>query len=57
MPTFIMQERGGRRLIGGTTMSRRKFADYMGDAVLILLGCVMALPFFLVIAAPFVGGS
>ena len=38
-------------------MSRRKISGYMGDAVLILLGIVMAFPFFLVMAAPFVGGS
>ena len=37
-------------------MSRREIAGYMGDAVLILLGFVMAFPFFLVMAAPFVGG-
>jgi hypothetical protein len=35
-------------------MSRRKITDYMGDAVLILLGIVLAFPFFLVMAAPFV---
>ena len=35
-------------------MSRRKIADYIGDAVLILSGLVMAFPFFLVIAAPFI---
>jgi hypothetical protein len=38
-------------------MSRRKIASYMGDAVLVLSGFVVAFPFFLVLAAPFVGGS
>jgi hypothetical protein len=35
-------------------MTRRKIAGYMGDAVLILSGIVLAIPFFLVMAAPFV---
>ncbi len=37
-------------------MSRRKVAGYMGDAALVLSGFVMAFPFFLVMAAPFLGG-
>ena len=37
-------------------MSRRKVAGYMGDAGLVLSGFVMAFPFFLVMAAPFLGG-
>ena len=35
-------------------MSRRKIAGYIGDALLVLAGFVMAFPFFLVMAAPFV---
>ncbi len=38
-------------------MSRRKIAGYMGDALLVLSGLVVAFPFFLAMAAPFVGGS
>ena len=38
-------------------MSQRKFAGYMGDAFLVLSGLAVAFPFFLVLAAPFVGGS
>ena len=38
-------------------MSRRKVAGYMGDALMVLSGLGLAFPFFLVMAAPFVGGS
>ncbi len=39
-----------------TTMFWRRFFGFASDCLVIVLGFMIAAPFFLVMAAPFVGG-